>query len=368
MIKSSYVPLVEFTRGNTVESIQFGALAVVDPQGNLIASSGDPNTVTFLRSTAKPFQALPFIEAGGHEHYQFSRQEISLMCASHSGTDQHVEVLSHLQARAGITENHLMCGAHPPYHKKTAEDMLLRGEKPTPNRHNCSGKHSGMLAFAQMNGELLDTYLEFDHPVQQRILKTFSEMCSLPPEKVALGIDGCSAPNFAVPLVHAAWAWARLADPSSLAPSRAEAIQTIVQAMMAHPEMVGGPDEFDTTLMQIAGGRLVAKGGAEGYQGMALLPGALGPGSSGLGVAVKISDGDGYHRAKAAVSLEILRQLGFFSTPELDSLKTFGPTRPVTNWRKLVVGEMRPVFNLNLNESPSDLVVKKDRRPFHEGN
>ena len=332
-----------------MESVQFGALAVVDPQGNLIASYGDPHAVTFLRSTAKPFQALPFIEAGGHKHFQFSQQEIALICASHSGTDQHFQVVSHIQALAGITENDLMCGAHAPYHKKTAEEMLLRGEKPTANRHNCSGKHSGMLAFAQMNGEPLATYLENGHPVQQRILAAFSEMCGLPPERVTLGIDGCSAPNFAVPLMHAAWAWARLADPSSLAPGRADAIRTIVQAMMAHPDMVGGPDEFDTTLMQIAGGRLVAKGGAEGFQGMALLPGALGPGSSGLGIAIKISDGDGYHRAKAAVALEILRQLGLFSAAELDSLQSFGPTRAVTNWRKLVVGEMRPVFDLNLS-------------------
>jgi len=350
MPNTPYVPLIEFTRGNIVESIHFGAFAVVDPLGNLIASFGDPDAATFLRSSAKPFQALPFIEAGGHKHYQFSQQEIALMCASHSGTDQHVQVLSQIQARAGITEKNLMCGAHPPFHKQTAEKMLLSGEKPTPNRHNCSGKHSGMLSFAQMKGEPLDTYLDNDHPVQQRILSAFSEMCSLPPDKVILGIDGCSAPNFAVPLVHAAWAWARLADPGRLAAPRAEAIRTIVQAMMAHPEMVGGPDEFDTTLMQIAGGRLVAKGGAEGYQGMALLPGALGPGSSGLGIAVKISDGDGFHRAKTAVALEILRQLGLFSAAELDSLKTFGPTRAITNWRKLVVGEMRPVFNLNLNE------------------
>ena len=349
MSSNPYRPLIEFTRGNIVESVQFGALAVVDPQGSLIASYGDPNTITFLRSTAKPFQALPFIESGGHKHFQFSQQEIALICASHSGTDLHFQVVSHIQTRAGITENDLMCGAHAPYHKKTAEEMLLRGEKPTANRHNCSGKHSGMLAFARMNGEPLATYLENDHPVQQRILATFSEMCGLPPEKVTLGIDGCSAPNFAVPLLHAAWAWARLADPSSLAPNRADAIQTIIQAMMAHPDMVGGPDEFDTTLMQIAGGRLVAKGGAEGFQGMALLPGALGPGSSGLGIAIKISDGDGYHRAKAAVSLEILRQLGLFSAAELDSLQSFGPTRAVTNWRKLVVGEMRPVFDLNLS-------------------
>jgi L-asparaginase II len=343
------MPLVECTRGDTVESVHFGALAVVDPHGTLIASYGDPNTVTFLRSTAKPFQLLPFIEAGGHTHFHFSQQEIALMCASHSGTDHQVKVLSGIQHRAGIQESDLMCGVHPPGHKKTAEEMLLRGEVPTANRHNCSGKHSGMLAFARMNGERLESYLERGHPVQQRILYSFADMCSLPVEQIQLGTDGCSAPNFAVPLLNAAWGWARLADPGSLAPGRASAIHTIVQAMMAHPEMVGGPERFDTVLMQAANGRVVAKGGAEGYQGIGILPGALGPGSTALGVALKISDGDGSGRAVAAVSLEILRQLGALTGQQLQALDAFGPKRAVKNWRKLVVGEMRPVFELKLN-------------------
>jgi L-asparaginase II len=346
---SPFLPLVELTRGNTVESVHFGALAVADSQGNLIASYGDPNTVTFLRSTAKPFQLLPFIEAGGAEHFQFTQQEIALMCASHSGTDQHVEVVSHIQQRVGITESSLMCGVHQPMHKQTAEEMLLRGETPTPNRHNCSGKHTGMLAFAKMRGEPLESYLEPNHPVQIRILNTFAEMCGLPAEEIRMGTDGCSAPNFAVPLYNAAWAWARLADPSSLSPDRAKAIRTIVQAMMAHPEMVGGPGRFDTLLMQTLNGRVVSKGGAEGYEGMGVLPGAIGPGSGALGIALKISDGDGYGRAVSAVSMEVLRQLGIFSPNELETLNPFGPKRAVQNWRKLVVGEMRPVFDLHLN-------------------
>jgi L-asparaginase II len=349
MTSSPFLPLLEFVRGETVESVQFGALAVVDPKGNLIASYGDPNAVTFLRSTAKPFQALPFIEAGGHEHFQFTQQEIALICASHSGTDQQVEVVSQIQARAGITESNLMCGVHPPGHKKTGEEMLLRGESPSANRHNCSGKHSGMLAFAQMNDEPLDTYLEQDHPVQQRILAAFSDMCSLPVEMIELGTDGCSAPNFAVPLVHAAWAWARLADPTSLVPSRAKACRTIVQAMMAHPEMVGGPERFDTVLMRTAKGRVVSKGGAEGYQGIGILPGGIGSDSGAVGIAIKISDGDGYGRAVSAVALEILRQLGVFSEKDLQSFETFRPTRAIKNWRDLVVGKMRPIFHLNLN-------------------
>ena len=351
MTPSSYLPLVELTRGEIIESVHFGAVAVVDIHGELVASAGNPNAVTYLRSTAKPFQVLPFIEAGGHKHFQYSRQEIALMCASHSGTDHHVEVVNRIQARAGITESDLKCGVHPPGHKMTAEAILLRGERPTPNRHNCSGKHSGMLAYAKMNAEPLENYLDFDHPVQQRILTAFAEMCSLPEDSIKLGIDGCSAPNFAVPLRHAAWAWAKLADPSHFSPVRAQACRTIVDAMIAHPDMVGGPERFDTVLMQTANGLVVSKGGAEAYQGIGVLPGALGQGRAALGIAIKISDGDGYGRAVAAAALEVLRQLGVLSESELRSLATFGPKRAVTNWRKLVVGEMRPVFNLTTNGS-----------------
>jgi len=343
----SYQPLLEITRGDTVESVHHGALAVVDPQGRLVASYGDPNTVTFLRSSAKPFQALPFIEAGGHVHYNLTQKEIALICASHSGTDDHAAAASHIQALAGLREKDLHCGVHPPMHKPTAERMLCAGEPLTANRHNCSGKHSGMLAFAKMNDEPLDSYLEHDHPVQQRIRVTLSEMCSLPEDEIHLGTDGCSAPNFAIPLVHAALGWARLADPAGLTETRASACRTIVDAMMAHPEMVAGPDRLDTALMQTAAGRLAAKAGAEGYQGVAVLPGAARPDLPALGIAIKVADGDGFGRAIAAVTLEVLRQLGVLSERELQALQAYGPTRIIKNWRKLDVGEMRPVFHLH---------------------
>jgi L-asparaginase II len=209
-----------------------------------------------------------------------------------------------------------------------------------------------MLAFARMNGEPLDTYLETDHPVQKRIFTAVAEMCGLNKEEIELGIDGCSAPNFAMPLYNAAWAWARLADPNQLPPAYSIACQTITDAMMTHPDMVGGPDRFDTELMKTADGRVVIKAGAEGIEGIGILPGALGPGSCALGIALKISDGDGFGRARGAVSLEVLRQLGVFSEEELLQLETFGPTRPIRNWRKLVVGKMRPTFDLNQTNSP----------------
>lgn len=339
-----YTLLFELTRGRIVESQHFGAFAIVDAHGNLLAAHGDPYLVTYLRSTAKPFQALPFIERGGDTHFGFTPKEIALMCASHSGTDEHVETVKTMQSKVGVTADDLLCGFHYPYHEPTADAMKARGEQPTPHRHNCSGKHTGMLAHAKMRGLPTENYIAFTHPIQQDILETFAAMCGIDPEKVELGIDGCSAPNFAVPLYNAALGYARLCDPRGLPPARAAACQRITSAMMAHPNMVGGPERFDTRLMEVAHGRIVVKGGAEGYQGMGLMPGALGPNSPGVGIALKISDGDPSGRARHAVALEILHQLGALSDAQLELLADFGPRKTLRNFRKLDVGESRPSF------------------------
>ncbi len=349
MTNNPYFPLFELTRGETIESIHFGAIAVVDVEGKLIASYGDSNAVTFLRSTAKPFQAMPFIKAGGHKHFNLSEKEIAITCASHSGTDEHVEVVKGIQKKVGISEENLMCGSHPVSHPPTADAMRDRGEEPSPIRHNCSGKHTGMLAFAQMKSFPLDTYLEHDNPVQQSILQTFAEMCGVSSDEVGLGTDGCSAPNFAVPLYNAAWGWARLADPRTLSPDLAEACTTITSAMLSHPNMVAGPDRFDTALMKICEGRILTKTGAEGYQGLGVMPGAMGKDSPALGIAIKVSDGDLRNRVRPSVSLEILRQLGALSQEDLSAFQDFGPIGEVLNWRKIVVGEKRPNFTLRKN-------------------
>lgn len=345
MTSNPYQLLVECTRGPLVESIHFGALCVVDAHGHLVASAGDPHLYANLRSSSKPFQALPLIEKGGAETFGLSDREIAIMCASHSGTDEHVAVLRALQARLDVQESDLQCGVHAPMHYPTEQAMLLRGEQPNAYRHNCSGKHTGMLAQARLNDLPLEDYLSSAHPVQQTILQTFAEMVDLSPDQVLIGIDGCSAPTFAVPLHSAALGYALLADPSGLPEPRAAALRRIFRAMTSHPDMVAGPTRFDTDLMQAAGGRIVAKGGAEGYQAMGLLPGALGPGSPALGITYKIADGDLGDRARAVVGMAILRQLGALNERELALLQAFD-TRPIRNWRKLEVGEIRPVFTL----------------------
>lgn len=354
---SQFEALFELTRGPLwiVESIHFGAIAVVDASGNLLHSHGDPNTVAFLRSSAKPFQALPFVERGGVETFGLTPRELALACASHEGSDEHVRVAESIQQKAGIQESHLQCGVHLPGDSAAYQSLIARGETPTPNRNNCSGKHSAMLACAKMQGLPLDTYLQTDHPIQRDILAGFSEMCGVPADSVALGVDGCSAPNFAIPLVNAALGFARLADPRGLVSTRAEACHKITSAMKSHPEMISGPSEFDCRVMQIGKGKIVCKRGAEGFQAIGLLPGALAPDSPGMGIAIKVSDGDlssrgldlvSHTRVRPAVTLEILRQIGALDAAQLAELSAFGPVLPIKNHRGIVTGESHPVFEL----------------------
>lgn len=357
MTHSAYQPIYEYRRGDfyralsneITESIHFGAIAVVDACGNLIASVGNPNTITYLRSTAKPFQALPLIESQASQAYALEDEEIAIICSSHSGCEEHVAVVQKLQAKCGIRESDLRCGVHYPLHEETARALRQRGETPTPNRHNCSGKHTGMIAFARFQNLTYEDYINPQHPIQQTILATFAEMCRLEPQQVQVGTDGCSAPNFAVTLYHAALAYARLCDPigGQVSPAqRVSACQKIAQAMMAYPHLVGGPGRFDTHLMQAGGGKILSKTGAEGYQGIGLLPGLLGEGSPGIGIAVKVSDGDSRGKVSAAVSLEVLRQLGALSQETLNALSDFGPVLPLKNFRQLSVGVAQPMFKL----------------------
>lgn len=375
MPESPYAPVFELIRGEIVESIHYGSIAVVDSHGRLNAYFGDPFTITYLRSSAKPLQVVPFLEEGGQAAFHLTAQEIALMCASHSGTDEHIGVLEHLQAKTGVSEEDLLCGIHPLSHKPTAKAMQERGEPLTQNRHNCSGKHTSMLAYAHMLGVPLEGYTDPEHPVQRKILSAFAELCDLPLDQVHIGIDGCSAPNFATPLYNAALAIARLCDPENAAPSmnpqRIAACHSITQAMLNYPNMVGGPNSFDTLLMSAADGRVLAKGGAEGYQILGLFEGVLRPGFPGIGIAYKISDGDLKARSlssgdsrghvRPAVALEILRQLRSLPDEAVESLADYGPEFPLYNWQKLLVGQGRPCFQLKSEESMIGRSCKETR-------
>lgn len=348
-------PLLQVTRGNIVESTHYGSIVVVDSSGKLMAAQGDPQTVAFLRSSAKPFQALPFVERGGVEHYSFTPRELSLCCASHEGSAMHVQTVMGMQKKIGIDESYLQCGAHLPGDVDEFKTMILNGKHPTPNYNNCSGKHTAMLAHAKMRGLPLENYLDINHPVQQDILASFAEMCLFSASEIELGTDGCSAPNFALPLFNAALGMARLCDPHGLAKEREEACCKITAAMSAHPEMVSGYGEFDEQLMRVGEGKIITKRGAEGFQIAGIMPGVIRPDSPGVGIALKVSDGDASRmaddltfstRVRPAVTLEILRQLGALSSTQEQALARFGPVKEIHNHRGIVTGQSRPVFEL----------------------
>lgn len=344
-----YLPIFQTTRGGTVECVYHGAVAVIDPQGQLIAHHGNPATVTFLRSSAKPFQALPLLEMGGWDKFQLTPQELALICSSHSGTKEHLQVLHTLQQKIGLSETDLKCGTHPPLHVPSQRMLRDSGQAPSPNHHNCSGKHTGMLAQAVLLHADMESYLEPDHPVQQQIRGTVLEICTLEASQLKLGTDGCSVPTFAMPLKNAALGWARLVDPAEFTSPRRSSCGQITSAMTDHPYYVAGPGRLDTLLMEITDGKITSKGGAEAFQALGIRPGVRNDHASALGIALKISDGDKGKQVKDAVVIEVLRQLNLLDDDQLEALHEFGPEYPVFNQRSLEVGRGRPCFKLTVS-------------------
>ena len=324
-----------------MESVHHAAVAVVDGDHRLIAHLGNPEVVTYMRSTAKPLQALPIIESGVVERYRFSPSEIALMCASHSGTEIHTTGVREILDKIGLSELDLQCGIHPPLDRALADEMLIRGKEPHPLQHNCSGKHAGMLAYQIHRNQPVGEYLSPISSVQKAIEETVSEMTGAIPR---VGLDGCSAPNFAVPLRSAARAYATLVDPTALPLERREACKVVVDAMVGHPEMVAGEGRFDTHLMRAGRSKLLSKAGAEGFQGIGIFPSTTGSESLAYGIAIKIADGAYAHRAVSIVGLSVLTQLGW-SLEDDDQLSMFRAYN-LKNHRELEVGRVRANFQL----------------------
>lgn len=337
---SGYEPLVELTRGGIVESIHLGALAAVDSDGILLAAFGNSDMVSFPRSSMKPFQALPLVENGGMEAFGLTDEELAIICASHAGTNEHVRVLKSIHQKVGLQLSDLQCGVHWPIDKETTFQMRLLGETPDSYRHNCSGKHSGMLTQAKLLEQSLDDYLTPVHLVQQNIRRAVSSMCGIHRDDMIFGVDGCSAPVYAMPLSSFAWAIARLVDPVNLDEERQIACQRITSAMIAYPEMVAGPGQLDSVLMQVMNGKVIAKGGAEGYQLIGVMPGAIAENSKGIGIAFKIADGDPSRRATQRIVVEMLKALGFEAEMASEAFASFN--QPILrNFRGIEIGNIR---------------------------
>ena len=320
--------LVEITRGPLVESVHRGAVAIVDADGGIVFALGDIDAAVYPRSSLKPVQALPLIESGAADAFGLGPEQIALACASHSGEPMHTTRVAAWLEEIGLGEADLACGPQPVRYEPVWRDMVRRGEAPTRIHNNCSGKHTGFLTLARHWGIATQGYERHDHPVQQAVARALGELSGID-GALPWGVDGCTAPNFALPLAGFARALARFARPDGLAEPRARAMRRIVEAMIAHPELVAGTGRACTILMRAARGRVAVKTGAEGVYA-AIVP------ERGWGIAIKIDDGAGRAAETAMAAV-------------LDSLQLLGPDEaareilraPILNTRDAVVGERR---------------------------
>ena len=351
--------LVEVWRGPIVESRHRGHLTAVDSRGDTIAALGLPDTVTYVRSSGKPFQAIPVIVSGAADRFGFTEQEIAIACGSHSGEPMHVDIVRSMLAKIGLDENALKCGVHEPFSAEVARELARNQEPPNALQNNCSGKHAGMLALARHIGAPTASYDDSHNPVQQAIAKTVAEFSNIPLEQIAIGVDGCGVPVFGIPVQAMALMYARLVSPpETFDLDTRNACRRIVQAMIDFPEMVGGTkDRLDTELIRAGAGRLISKIGAEGVYTVGVLPGSEWP--KGLGLALKIEDGDD-HRARPPAVIEALRQLNVLSEGQLAALASYAPT-VIRNRRGERVGEARAAFALEIRRpvpKPADHEIR----------
>lgn len=298
-------PLAVLRRGGLVESLHRGRYAVCDVDGAVLESGGDAGERTWVRSSAKPFQALPLVASGAADSIGLTGEELAVACGSHRGEEAHIEAARSILRKAGLSEAHLESGAHPPSYRPAAEALARAGETPGAVHGNCSGKHAGMLALCVHRGYETEGYRDRDHPVQREILSAVRAMCGLDDEEITLGGDGCGAPAFAMPLRSLATGFARLNAGKAPEPF-ADAALRIREAMREHPFMVAGTGMLDTRLMRDS--QVVCKSGAEGIFAAGL--------PDGTGIAIKISDGSA--RAVEPAVLPLLARLGVSPLPETE--------------------------------------------------
>ena len=320
------VPMVELWRGGRLESCHAGH-AVIWDEGGLQESWGDPAAIIFPRSSCKMIQALPLVESGAADAAGLTDRHLALSCASHQGAALHVGMTGQWLAGLGLAEGDLRCGSHEPYDREERNRLIRADEAPCQLHNNCSGKHCGFLTASQ-HMKAGPEYVEIDHPLQRAIKAATEEVTG---ETVAgYGIDGCSAPNFAMSLAGLARAIQGFAAARDTGDARQRAMMRLRNAMAAHPDMVAGEGRACTELMRAMGGRVSIKTGAEAVF-VAMIP------EQKIGIALKIADGA--TRASEAAVVALLVRLGVLPADHPMAQKRLPGVQK--NWRGLETGEVR---------------------------
>ena len=330
------VKLIEVTRGDIAESIHRGDVAIVDYKGDLLYYAGNPHKVTYIRSAAKPIQALNVILSSAYKQYELSLKEIAVMCASHYGEDFHRETVEEILSKIGLNKEFILGGSVPSLSQEVALLQAWDNEYPDQLYSDCSGKHAGFLAVCRKKGYSVDDYLKAEHPVQKEVVDIISKVCQYPKERIKLGVDGCSVPVHAFPLFNMALGYARLAKPDNFQSDYEEASEIVFKAMNQYPEMIAGTNGFCSQLIRNTNGKLIGKIGAEGVY-------CIGLKKEGIGIALKIEDGS-MNRIPPAV-LKILEDLDVLTKSELKALEKYSPMDNL-NDKNIIVGEISANFKL----------------------
>jgi L-asparaginase II len=344
--------MINIYRSGEIESQHLGSVAVVDFNGKLLASLGDPDRKLYLRSAAKPMQAIPtFIDDSCMKRFKFTSRERALMTGSINGEKRHQKLGQGILDKLGLTISNMHCGIHPPVDVKTADEMRQNGEPYTELCHNCAGNHLVMLALTVHRGWSLQDYTDPDHPCQREILKWISFLSGVPAKKIKVGLDGCTAPVHYLSMQEIALCAARLSTPDRIRElpnpnnldleAGAKVMRQLADDYWTHPEIMGGRNRLDSLLNTIGKGSFFAKGGGEGFE-------FIGVPSKGIGIGVKIMDGDMTKRAKSTATIETLHQLRLIDKLTFEKIKNerkfYNPRIP--NQRGIIDQEIRPVFKI----------------------
>ena len=317
--------LCRVTRGELTESIHVAFAVAVDETRQPFYSTGDPQYLTCIRSSLKPFQAAASVKAGAVDAAEFNDDELALMCASHKGEKMHVKTAQSMLTKLGLTVDDYECGSHFPSDTLTRHRMIKEDKEAQPLHNNCSGKHAGMLALAKHLGQGTANYIKKDHPVQRTILEYVQDITGL--ETIPTEIDGCSAPTPFMTLETIAGMF------QTLAAGNEPELKRVFKAMCSCPDLVGGSNHFDTNFIKALTGRGVTKVGGESVRGIALKTQDKGP----VGIAIKILDGN--FRALPVATMKLLEHLELLTEEELQNLDKFR-TKILKNHNQIEIGRI----------------------------
>lgn len=332
-------PLVAITRGNYIESVHYGYICIVDINKDVVYHLGEDNTHIFLRSSAKPFQAIPLVESGAIERYHITHKELAAICSSHSGELFHRETVYSILNKIELTEMDLDCGITNPYNPEMNEELIRKKERPSPLYNCCSGKHAGILALCRYYGFPTLGYSEIHHPAQQLIKSTIVELLQCGDNDIEIATDGCGIPNFMMSMKNTAFLYALLASGNKSPCKHREAIEKIKKAILLYPEMINGDGEFCTELMIAGRGKVIGKVGGEGVY-------CIGIPDMQLGIAIKVADGN--ERAIYPIAVHLLEELGVLEEEAIKSLSKWR-IPPIKNHKGKVIGYTIPLFSTKRN-------------------